>query len=228
MLDPTYEEIQEITDKKLKDYLWSITIDILKEENIKISEPFKRFIQKNIDNQISLNDIHHFLSLRKNQEVVKPDYYAINIMKWLENGLNTSFRPLQILTLNVNIFDQFNHQKYNIDNNKKEKQLMTIIDQYEEIKNEKRTFEQKIEYIIEMILACYNLEPFQNYNLITCYLMMVHYLQYNFSNVNYKKLYQETKALLYDILTMDEKHFKKILTTVLEKNSEVQVNNPHL
>ena len=52
---------------------------------------------------------------------------------------------------------------------------------------------------------------------------MVHYLQYNFSNVNYKKLYQETKALLYDILTMDEKHFKKILTTVLEKNSEVQL-----
>lgn len=223
MLDPTYKEIQEITDKTLKDYLWSITIDILKEENIKISEPFKQFIQKNINNQISLNDIHHFLSLRKDQEVVKPDYYAINIMKWLENGLNTSFRPLQILTLNVNIFDQFNHQKYNIDNNKKEKQLMTIIDQYEEIKNEKRTFEQKIEYIIEMILACYNLEPFQNYNLITCYLMMVHYLQYNFSNVNYKKLYQETKAILYDILTMDEKHFKKILTTVLEKNSEVQL-----
>lgn len=223
MLDPTYEEIQEITDKKLKDYLWSITIDILKEENIKISEPFKQFIQKNINNQISLDDIHHFLSLRKDQKVVKPDYYAINIMKWLETGLNTSFRPLQILTLNVNIFDQFNHQKYNIDNNEKENKLMTIIDRYEEIKNEKRTFEQKIDYIIEMILACYNLEPFQNYNLITCYLMMVHYLQYNFSNVNYKKLYQETKALLYDILTMDEKHFKKILTTVLEKNSEVQL-----
>lgn len=217
MLDPTYKEIQEITDKVLKNYLWSITIDILKEENLKISEAFKRFIQKNIDNQISLNDIHHFLSLRKNQEIVKPDYYAINIMKWLENGLNTSFRPLQILTLNVNIFDKLNHQKYNIDNNEKEKQLMTIINQYEEIKNEKRTLEQKIDFINEMIFSCYEIKPFQQYNLITCYLTMVHFLQYNFSKINYKKLFQETNNVLYDIQTKNKKHLKELLITIVKE-----------
>lgn len=217
MLDPTYKEIQEITDKTLKDYLWSITIDVLKEENLKISEPFKQFIQKNIDNQTSLNDIHYFLSLRKDQKVVKPDYYAINIMKWLENGLNTSFRPLQILTLNINIFDQFNHQKYNIYDNKKEKQLMTIIDRYEEIKNEKRTFEQKIDFISEMIFSCYKIKPFQQYNLITCYLTMVHYLQYHFSKINYKKLLQETEYLLNDIKTANKKHLKELLITIIEE-----------
>lgn len=217
MLDMTYKEIQEITDKTLKDYLWSITIDILKEENLKISEPFKRFIQKNIDNKTSLNDIHHFLSLRKDQEVVKIDYYAINIMKWLETGLNTSFRPLQILTLNVNIFDQFNHQKYNIDNNEKEKQLMTIIDKYEEIKNEKRTLEQKIDFINEMIFSCYETKPFQKYNLITCYLTMVHFLQYNFSKINYKKLFQETNNVLYDIQTKNKKHLKELLITIIKE-----------
>lgn len=217
MLDPTYEEIQEITNKTLKNYLWSITIDVLKVENLKISEPFKRFIQKNIDNKISLDDIHHFLSLRKNQEVVKPDYYAINIMKWLENGLNTSFRPLQILTLNVNIFDQLNHQKYNIDNNEKEKQLMTIINQYEEIKNEKRTLEQKIDFISEMIFSCYEIKPFQQYNLITCYLAMVHYLQYHFSKINYKRLFQETWYLLYDIRTTNKKHLKELFIAIIEE-----------
>lgn len=217
MLDPSYKEIQEITDKTLKNYLWSITIDILKEENLQISEPFKRFIQKNIDNKISLNDIHHFLSLRKDQEVVKPDYYAINIMKWLENGLNTSFRPLQILTLNVNIFDQFNHQKYNIDNNKKEKQLMTIINQYEEIKSEKRTLEQKIDFISEMIFSCYAIKPFQQYNLITCYLAMIHYLQYHFSKINYKKLFQETGYLLNDIQSMNKKHLKELLIIIVKE-----------
>lgn len=213
MLDPTYIVIQETDNKELKRYLWHTTLHIMYKEHLNISEAFKPFIQKNINNIICINDITNFLNLRKTQKEVINDYYAIQIINQLEGGKYTSNRPLHLLLINKTLFDNMNHNEYNIIDPDKYAKMKEIIDYYEASKNQSRTYDENINTVVELVLKVYKLKPFEKYNFISCFVYLINFLQYHIRNVNYEQLSNENT--IDDFYKAFQNQDKKLLETVI-------------
>lgn len=220
MLDPTYIVIQETDNKELKRYLWHTTLHIMQKEHLNISEAFKPFIQKNIDNIIRINDITNFLNLRKTQKEVINDYYAIQLMNQLEGGRYSSNRPLHLLLINKTLFDNMNHNEYNIIDPDKYAKMKEIIDYYETSKNQSRTYNENINTIVELVLEVYKLKPFEKYNFISCFVYLINFLQYHIQNVNYEQLSNETT--IDDFYKAFQNQDKKLLETVIRMVTKEQ------